>query len=115
MIVPNSPASQAGLPAGLIIQKIDDVPTASKSLVECVNLIRGKAGTKVRLELVTSDGSKTNTMEITRENSRSSADNTSSPSTLAYSRDAGSASLFASNVESLAFYVESSPSFSLRF
>ena len=65
-IIPNSPASQAGLPAGLIIQKIDDVSTASKSLAECVNLIRGKAGTKVRLELVTEDGSKTNTMEITR-------------------------------------------------
>jgi len=31
-----------------------------------VNLIRGKAGTKVRLELVTADGGKTNTMEITR-------------------------------------------------
>jgi serine-type D-Ala-D-Ala carboxypeptidase/endopeptidase len=65
-IIPNSPASEAGLPAGLIIQKIDDISTASKSLVECVNLIRGKAGTKVRLELVTADGGKTNTMEITR-------------------------------------------------
>jgi CubicO group peptidase (beta-lactamase class C family) len=65
-IIPNSPAAQAGLPAGLIIQKVDEISTASKSLVECVNLIRGKAGTKVRLELVDSDGSKTNTMEITR-------------------------------------------------
>jgi serine-type D-Ala-D-Ala carboxypeptidase/endopeptidase len=65
-IIPNSPASRAGLSAGLIIQKIDDVPTATKSLPECVNLIRGKAGTKVRLELVASNRSATNTIEITR-------------------------------------------------
>jgi hypothetical protein len=61
-IIPKSPASQAGL----IIQENDDIFTASKSQVECVNLIWGKAGTKVRLELVTSDGTTTNTMEITR-------------------------------------------------
>ncbi|HSU57428.1 MAG TPA: serine hydrolase [Candidatus Dormibacteraeota bacterium] len=65
-ILAHSPASQAGLLAGVIIDRIDGIPTASKSLVECVTLIRGQAGTKVRLELITGDGSKTNTMEITR-------------------------------------------------
>jgi D-alanyl-D-alanine-carboxypeptidase/D-alanyl-D-alanine-endopeptidase len=65
-VVSNSPAFQAGLPTGRIVQKIDDISTASKTLAECVNLIRGTAGTKVRLELVTPDRSTTNTMEITR-------------------------------------------------
>lgn len=65
-VLPNSPAAQAGLPEGQLIQKIDDIPTASKTLVECVNLSRGKPGTTVRLELVTSNGFTTNTMEITR-------------------------------------------------
>lgn len=65
-VLPNSPAAQAGLPEGLLIQTIDGQPTASKTLMECVRLIRGKPGTKVRLELITPDGTRTNTLEITR-------------------------------------------------
>jgi D-alanyl-D-alanine-carboxypeptidase/D-alanyl-D-alanine-endopeptidase len=66
-IIPNSPAAHAGLAAGLIIQKIDDIPTATKTLGECVNLIRGKAGTKIRLELVNPEQHTTNTVELTRQ------------------------------------------------
>ena len=67
IVYPNSPAAQAGLPVGFVIQKIDGVATADKSLAECVNLIRGTAGTKVRLELVDPNKSETNTVELTRQ------------------------------------------------
>jgi hypothetical protein len=51
-VIDNSPASKAGLAAGVIIQKINDTPMAGKTLNECVALLRGAAGTKVRLELL---------------------------------------------------------------
>jgi CubicO group peptidase (beta-lactamase class C family) len=63
----NTPASQAGLPAGLIMRKIDDIPVAGKSLDWCASLIRGKAGTKVRLELIKPERNETNTVELTRQ------------------------------------------------
>ena len=65
-VIPNSPASSSGLSAGLIIQKIEDIPTETKSLGECVNLIRGKVGTTVRLEWVNPERKETNTVEVTR-------------------------------------------------
>jgi serine-type D-Ala-D-Ala carboxypeptidase/endopeptidase len=65
-ILPNSPASQAGLSTGLIVQKIDDVATDGKSLIDCTNLIRGTADTKVRLELVDS-AQHTSTVELKRQ------------------------------------------------
>jgi serine-type D-Ala-D-Ala carboxypeptidase/endopeptidase len=66
-ILPNSPASQAGLSTGLIVQKIDDAPTAGKSLAECTSFIRGAADTKVRLELVDLQQKHTSTVELTRQ------------------------------------------------
>jgi serine-type D-Ala-D-Ala carboxypeptidase/endopeptidase len=66
-ILPNSPASQAGLSTGLIVQKINDVPTAGKSLADCTSIIRGTADTKVRLELVDSERKHTSTVELTRQ------------------------------------------------
>lgn len=66
-IVPNSPAADAGITNGVIITKVDDVSLEGKNLVDCVNLIRGPAGTTVRLELVTPDHSQTNTVELTRK------------------------------------------------
>jgi carboxyl-terminal processing protease len=53
-VIPDSPASESGLSPGLIVQRIDRVATADKSLTECVGRIRGKPGTKIRLELVRS-------------------------------------------------------------
>src|SRR5687767_12958334 len=50
-VVPNSPAAAAGLAGDFIIRKIDDTLADGMSLQECVNLVRGPAGTKVRLEL----------------------------------------------------------------
>src|SRR5262245_4034636 len=67
-VIPDSPASKAGLSEGLIIQKIDGAETAGKSLAECIDLIRGKVGTKVKLELVDTTRSKTNNVVLTRAN-----------------------------------------------
>lgn len=66
-IVPNSPAAKAKLSTGLIISKVDDTPTAGKRLDECVSLIRGAAGTTVRIELTDpADGKKTH-VTLTRD------------------------------------------------
>ena len=65
-VVPNTPAAVAGITSGLTVSKVDDVSLEGKPLAECVNLIRGPAGTTVKLELVTPDKSQTNTVELTR-------------------------------------------------
>ena len=65
-IVPNSPASEAGLTSGVIISKVDDESLAGKRLADVANRIRGPVGSKVKLELVTPDHSQTNTVELTR-------------------------------------------------
>lgn len=66
-VVSNSPAAQAGLSTGLIVKKIDGTLVAGKDLLECVGLIRGTAGTKVRLELLNPDRSETNIVELIRQ------------------------------------------------
>jgi len=66
-VAPNTPASQAGLSYGLVIQRIDGTTTDGKPLKECVDMVRGPAGTKVRLELVDMSNIRTNTVELTRE------------------------------------------------
>ncbi len=66
-VIPNSPAARAGLADGLLIQKIGDVPTANKTSTECANLIRGKAGTTVTLEVIDAQRHMTNTVELTRQ------------------------------------------------
>ena len=68
-VLSNSPAAQAGLSAGLIVQRIDETPVAGRGLMECVGLIRGIAGTKVRLELLDPDDSETKTVELIRRKS----------------------------------------------
>jgi len=66
-IVPNSPASRAGLTPDLVIEKIDGTPTDGMKLKECVDKVRGAAGTTVTLELVDPKHDKTTTVELTRE------------------------------------------------
>ena len=66
-VLPNSPALQAGLSPGLIIQRIDDVSTTAMGLSGCVKLIRGPVGTKVRLDLLDPEGNETNRVELTRQ------------------------------------------------
>jgi S1-C subfamily serine protease len=65
-VYPKSSAGQAGLSSGLIIQKINAVPTAGKSIAECFNLLRANGSPKVRLELVNPERKETNTVELTR-------------------------------------------------
>jgi hypothetical protein len=57
-VLPNSPASKAGLSIGLTIDKIGDIPTAGKSIEHCTSLIRGIAGTTVQLDLIDAAGKK---------------------------------------------------------
>ncbi len=65
-VYPKSSAGQAGLSSGLIIQKINSVPTAGKSSAECFSLLRANGSPKVRLELVNMERKETNTVELTR-------------------------------------------------
>jgi C-terminal processing protease CtpA/Prc len=54
------------LTAGLILGKINDVSTAGKSLEQCLVLLRGEAGTQLRLDLVNPQGLQTSKVELTR-------------------------------------------------
>lgn len=65
-VYPKSPAGQAGLSSGLIIQKINAVPTTGKSIAECLSLLRASGSPKVRLELVNEERKETNTVELMR-------------------------------------------------
>jgi CubicO group peptidase (beta-lactamase class C family) len=62
----NSPASRAGLTAGLVIQRIENNPTNGKSVAECQTLLRANGSPKVRLELVDPQRNQTNVVEVTR-------------------------------------------------
>jgi CubicO group peptidase (beta-lactamase class C family) len=66
-VYPTSPAGQAGLSAGLIIRSINGVSVEGKSLTDCMKIMRGPAGTTVRLELVNSDRGEINTVELTKQ------------------------------------------------
>ncbi|MGE5153064.1 MAG: S41 family peptidase [Bdellovibrio bacteriovorus] len=50
--IDDTPAQRAGLQAGDLIIRIDDKPVKGMSLSEAVNLMRGKAGTEIRLTLL---------------------------------------------------------------
>ena len=66
-VMTNTPASRAGLSSGLVVQAIDGVPTRGKPLKDCVEMVRGDAGSKIRLTLVDPVNGTTNTVELTRE------------------------------------------------
>jgi CubicO group peptidase (beta-lactamase class C family) len=66
-VIPNSPAAQAGVAEGLIIQKIDDKQIKGLSLHECIKLLAGPAGSKVRLALVDSKSKESKSVELTRQ------------------------------------------------
>jgi CubicO group peptidase (beta-lactamase class C family) len=65
-VYPKSPASQAGLSAGLIIQKIGDVSTFGKTVAECLALLHPSGTSKIRLELVDPQRNVTNTVDVSR-------------------------------------------------
>jgi len=65
-VLPKTPASEAGLTAGLVIVMIDGVLTPGKTLQECIERIRGRPGTKLRLELIDPESGKGMAKELTR-------------------------------------------------
>jgi len=65
-VLPNTPAAAGGVVVDLLINKIDDAPTAMLSVEDCVGLIRGPEGTTVRLELLDPVTNKTRTIVLTR-------------------------------------------------
>ncbi len=65
-VFPNSPASKAGLVEGMIIQKIENVPTADKNIAECLKLLKANGAPKVQLQCTDAGQKVTNTVEVTR-------------------------------------------------
>ena len=66
-VLPGSPAEQEGLTPGLNIHKVDGISLRGVSLSEITHLIRGPAGTKVRLELYEGVDGEKFTVELTRQ------------------------------------------------
>jgi CubicO group peptidase (beta-lactamase class C family) len=54
-----SPAAEAGLTSGLLIRKINGTAVDGKRSNECFDLMRGPAGTNIRLDVVDSNGKET--------------------------------------------------------
>jgi carboxyl-terminal processing protease len=50
--LPGRPAAQAGIQRGDLVLKVDDTPIQNMTLMEAVSLIRGPAGTTVRLTIL---------------------------------------------------------------
>jgi CubicO group peptidase (beta-lactamase class C family) len=66
-VFPKSPAGQAGISAGLVIQKINGAPIAGKSLAECLEMMGGPIEAKVRLELLDPMRSEIKIVELARQ------------------------------------------------
>lgn len=64
-VIPGSPASKAGIKKNDVILAIQGHPTATMSLEQAVELIRGKAGTKVQLQV--KRGQTVTTMTVPRQ------------------------------------------------
>jgi D-alanyl-D-alanine-carboxypeptidase/D-alanyl-D-alanine-endopeptidase len=66
-VFPKTPAFNAGLTNGLLIQKINDQSTIGKTPDACAQLIRGPVGSKLSLEIINPTRNETNTVELTRQ------------------------------------------------
>ncbi|MFA6716585.1 MAG: S41 family peptidase [Victivallaceae bacterium] len=62
----DSPAAKAGVKTGDIIIKIDNKTTTGLTLEQCGQLLRGKSGTKVKLEIIRENEDDPVILEITR-------------------------------------------------
>ena len=65
-VLPNTPAEQSGLVDGLLIAKINGVPTRGMEINQCVELIRGPVGSGVLLDLLDNSGSSLEQVEVIR-------------------------------------------------
>lgn len=63
--IDDTPASKAGIQPGDLIIKIDDQPTKGLSMLDAVDKMRGKAGSKIKLTIVR-DGGKPFVVELVR-------------------------------------------------
>ena len=66
-VVAKSPANQAGLLAGFLIRKINGVSVEGKSIKDCIGMMVGPIGTKVRLELFDNKRNETKTIELSKQ------------------------------------------------
>jgi len=66
-VMSNYPAEKAGLKAKDFILKVDDCETLGKYPAEVASKVRGRSGTKVKLEIARKGESNTLVFEITRE------------------------------------------------
>ena len=66
-VLPDTPAAEAGLRPGLIIQQIDGTDTAGKPLVECFDMTRGPIGSKIHFVVIDPVKDQTNIVEVTRK------------------------------------------------
>jgi carboxyl-terminal processing protease len=64
--IDDTPAQKAGVKAGDLIIRIDDTPVKGLSLMDAVNLMRGKPGTDILLTIVREGGDKPLKITITR-------------------------------------------------
>jgi len=64
---PNSPAAKAGIPSGLILNKVDGVLAELQNINSLSALLRGPEGTKVALEFIDPKTGATNVVELTRQ------------------------------------------------
>lgn len=69
-LVPDSPAAKAGLTAGLILSKVNGEEMEGVRLEECIERVRGPAGSTVRVEVIDPETKTTNSVDITRERLR---------------------------------------------
>ena len=65
-VLPAGPAAKAGIQVGWILLSVNGTNMAGRSLSECVTLVRGDEGTKVRLELADPSHGRTNKVVLTR-------------------------------------------------
>jgi hypothetical protein len=63
---PNSPAEEAGIASGLVLNKVNGVLAEEKSINEVSALLRGAAGTEVALEFIDPENGTTNQVQLTR-------------------------------------------------
>lgn len=66
-LLPESPAARSHLRPGDVIVKVNDTEMTRESLDKCSELLRGEAGTKVRLTVRHPESEKPEVIELTRE------------------------------------------------
>ncbi|MFC0708785.1 S41 family peptidase [Azorhizophilus paspali] len=64
--IDDTPAAKAGIEAGDLIVQIDGQPTKGMSMLEAVDKMRGKPGSKIELTLVRKEGSRPFDVSLTR-------------------------------------------------